>query len=608
MNKKVVIASILMVSNVINAQNREDKLQIADIVITATKTPEDVKKIGKLTYQLDAEDLKRFEGQSLAEVLTTVPGIEINGDEQAFGSTIGIYARGGRSKDVVILIDGVPVTDVSQSSNSYYDLNLIQLNSVERIEVVKGGNSILYGSSAVAVINIVTKKASKEGLSGHLGIEAGSYDTYGMNFGFRGKEDRFTYSLLGGYKRSQGISAVEQDRELDEKDPGFSHNYRLDLGYDLGSTKIGLYTSFKMIDAEYDFPGKANGDYTYETTEKSYGFHANNKHTKGNLTLLGRYTLHEREQYNSLISNAYYVDLYEAYSFDKNLTVLLGASYNHKNYSQTSPSGNLELSAKENKYESYNPYVQLHYTKDNLALLGGLRYNIESDFDNALVYSFTPSYSLNELVEDWDFVFRAGLSSSYVTPSLYQLHEKWSGNEDLEATKSLSYEGGFSAHRDMFSLNVTYFNREEKDPVYYDYIKFHYAQLVGTYFYDGVELDIELTPMSKMKIGSAYTYTNVKKKENRLKIPAHKVASYVRLNLMEGNNITLEHIYTDKREALKGGSLKPYHLVALKVSQELKGGFHAYFSANNLFDEEYQESYGYTTKGRNYTGGLSYQF
>ena len=126
------------------------------------------KNVGKIIYTITQETIKNNAGKTISDLLNEIPGVEINGNFSTKGQNLGYYIRGGRNRQVAILINGVAVNDPS-SFNGDFDLRQIDINQIERIEVLKGASSTLYGTgAATGVINILLKKASKKRVCCHF--------------------------------------------------------------------------------------------------------------------------------------------------------------------------------------------------------------------------------------------------------------------------------------------------------------------------------------------------------------------------------------------------------------------------------------------------------
>jgi outer membrane receptor protein involved in Fe transport len=134
---------------------------LADVSISAPKYPEKLARTGKVVSVISAEMIQANQGKSLGELLQQSVGVAVVGARSAPGTNQEIYVRGANTGHVLLLMDGFPLNDPSHIS-SVMDWNLINLSNIERIEILKGGQSTLYGSDAMAaVINLVTRKNAK---------------------------------------------------------------------------------------------------------------------------------------------------------------------------------------------------------------------------------------------------------------------------------------------------------------------------------------------------------------------------------------------------------------------------------------------------------------
>ena len=182
MNNKIVRISALFVlmTNCVFAQQKDSiasKTELDEVVISDSKFALPKEKSGKVITKITTEDLKMKQGQSVATILNSVAGVEINGSQSAAGKNLGYYIRGGKSNQVLILIDGIPVTDASGISLEY-DLRLLPAEQVESIEIMKGASSTLYGTgAATGVINIRLKKSGKNAIQGNGYWNVGTYNT-----------------------------------------------------------------------------------------------------------------------------------------------------------------------------------------------------------------------------------------------------------------------------------------------------------------------------------------------------------------------------------------------------------------------------------------------
>lgn len=152
----MMLAAVIFLNSSAFAQ--QDTSSIDEVVVTATRDLVKQSQTGKVVSVIDNQTLERNVGRSLSEILNENSVFFINGANQAAGSNMDYYLRGSATSNTLVLIDGIPVSDVSQI-NSYFDFNSISPAQVEKIEILRGAQSTLWGSNAVAgVINIITKK------------------------------------------------------------------------------------------------------------------------------------------------------------------------------------------------------------------------------------------------------------------------------------------------------------------------------------------------------------------------------------------------------------------------------------------------------------------
>ena len=169
MKRRFLVMAAVIISSKLQAQLvpalREDSTaskQLDEVIVTATKFQQKQSTTGKVVTVIDQATLQRNAGKTITEILNYQAGVFINGTNNNPGTNQDVYFRGAATGNVLILLDGVPVGDASQINNSF-DLNNINTAQVERIEILKGAQSTLWGSDAVAgVINIITKKNSNK--------------------------------------------------------------------------------------------------------------------------------------------------------------------------------------------------------------------------------------------------------------------------------------------------------------------------------------------------------------------------------------------------------------------------------------------------------------
>ncbi|MFH1245807.1 MAG: TonB-dependent receptor, partial [Candidatus Omnitrophota bacterium] len=187
---------------------------LGEVVVTATKTEGYQSQTGSSTTVITAEDIKKTGKTTVQEVLRAVPSIAVTRNG-AFGGSTLVYLRGAKPGHTLVLIDGIEVNDPMSADRSFNFAHLTTDN-IERIEVVRGAQSPLYGSDAIGgVINIITKKGQGRP-QWEIASEGGSYNTFKETAGLSGGAEKLNYSFLASYMNSDGISKAANTAEKDD--------------------------------------------------------------------------------------------------------------------------------------------------------------------------------------------------------------------------------------------------------------------------------------------------------------------------------------------------------------------------------------------------------
>lgn len=643
MKKTVKAAAFLaMLSTCAYAQVKEssDVNQLDEVVISDTKFAQSKEKSGKVIEVITAKDLENKAGQNLANVLSQVVGVEINGNQSANGKNFGYYIRGGKNRQILILIDGIPVTDASGISLEY-DLRLLPVEQIERIEVMKGAASTLYGTgAATGVINITLKKAGKQALQGTAYANIGSNNT-ADNHKYNGQDFNQGFSVNGQYQKinffaglnsteTKGMSQIAGENY--EPDSFSRQNILTRLGYNV-TDKLSLefFGNYDKISNNYDQPFDNTGfnDVALNKTASEqfrFGFAPKYKYNKGELNINSGFTKIKRDysEFNSYTSGTDYslyesrsavVDAFNKYKFSNAFFIVTGANFQFHDMASHTPYST--IMREDTRFNMIDPYLTLVYdTPFGLNINLGSRLNIHSEYGSHLVYNINPSYNF---ATDFPLKVLASYSTAYITPSLYQLYSEY-GNTKLAPEENTTVEAGFETElfNKKLKLNAVGFYRDQKDSFdfYYDSTNFqgYYINIDGKNKAKGVETDLIVNLTSKVKISGNYTFTQVDKALDRL-IPKHKVNAGVEYQATTRTFFNLSYQYFDARnDAFFDGNtfstgqvkLDSYQLVnALVKYTVIKNRLTVFGAATNIFNKDFTENIGYSARGRNFKIGLN---
>ena len=276
MQRHFFVGAALVLSTLLHAQ--QDSSYLQEVIVTANKYEKKQSQTGKVVSVISSEMLRQSGGRSLGELLNQVAGVTVPGANNNLGSNQTINIRGGSAGNALILLDGIPVNDPSVISN-YFDINLLSVDQIERVEILKGGHSTLYGSDAVAgVVNIISRKGAREKNKPALNasLSGGSFGTLRSSMGISGKQEKFDYLVQLSAITSQGFSAAtDTSGNADfDKDNYRQQTARVQAGYKTGAhSRIfvnSLYSRYKTsLDASAFTDEK---DFTADNINKLIGW------------------------------------------------------------------------------------------------------------------------------------------------------------------------------------------------------------------------------------------------------------------------------------------------------------------------------------------------
>ena len=631
MKKQLLIVSVLacnFVNTNLFSQEKKEKIEsLEEVVVTATKFETNKKNIGKIVYKITQETIENSRGKSIVDLLNDVPGVEINGNFSTRGQNLGYYIRGGRNRQVAILLDGVNVNDPS-SFNGDFDLRQLDINQIERIEVLKGASSTLYGTgAATGVINIILKKASKNSFSGTFNSSVGTNsssennrfaaDEISTNFNFNGTLGKLDYLFALNGNGSKGLSAAKNSGNKEFEEDVFSRqNMLLKLNYSVNNKfKIGILTSIDEFSTDFDgfdfdpisFASiPADKDNNLESFQKRFAVNADYSYSKGELKLRTFYTDIKRTE---TPSNDFFkgevlgFDIFNNYKFTNEISLLTGFTAQFQDMIQRTSFSTIEEG--KGKQHFYDPYISVNYNSSfGFNLNAGSRLNIHNEYGSNFVFNVNPSYNFtinNNLIK----VFTS-YSTAFVTPTLSEIFTKLPSIGELLPEEDTTIEGGFDITlSEKFNINATYFYREETNKIGYDPTTFQTINDLGTFLARGFETEVNFKMNSKLSFLANYTHIN--RDENLLlKIPQNKFFIKADYNLTNSTFTSLSYRFVDETTDFGNVSLDAYNLVDFFINHSLLDGKVTFYgSITNIFNENFQEIAGFTTRGRNYSLGLN---
>jgi vitamin B12 transporter len=633
------------------SQSDSSVTTLDDVVITANRFPQKQQQTGKVLTVIPRSILEKSTGKNLGEILNQYAGLNVIGANNNPGTNLDVYTRGAGLGNTLILIDGVPIYDVS-SISSAFDLNFFTTDMVERVEILKGGQSTVYGSDAVAgVINIIPRKSSKKPVQLNASAAAGSFGTYRLGAGMNGSQKELSYNLQYQYLKTTGLSSAldTTGKEGFDKDGLNQHNINAGLNGKF-SEKLGWKLMGQANLYKADLDANAFSDDKDNTVDnKNYMAGAGLTYQLTNTTIHANYNLNttSRSYLDDSVSvggfskfstsdyqgTSHFAELYANTKINEHLSFIAGADARlqktEQDFLSISDYGPFEnkLSGDSAKIDMYSIYASAFLNSGKgFFLESGVRLNNHSLYGSNLTYTINPSY----LAGSWKFFFN--LSTAFKAPTLFQLYDAYSGYPSLKPERSTSYEGGiqYSAFENAWQSRVVLFQRNLKDGIDYSFIDYRYfnnnrATDRGVEFesmyrkgrwnftFNYTYLNGEVTTVKYVYDPNSFSYVpdGDTTYNYQFRRPRHSI------NLFAGYQFT-NKLFVSAHARFVGKRYEPrfmdaplelesYKVFDLFGEYRFSKNLRVFLDIKNLFDEDYVDIKGFTTRPINFMAGVNIQ-
>lgn len=628
MRKQFFSVLLCWLGLIVQAQDSLRSGQLNEIVVTATKFPKSIGETGKVLTVIDESQIQKSLGKDISQLLNEQAGVVVNGANSNPGKDKAVYLQGAGSAYTLILLDGVPLSDPSGINGGAFDLRLLPLEQVERIEIVKGSQSTLYGSDAIAgVINIITKKGGVKPINVFGSMAYGSYNSFRGSGGMSGSTRKLDYNLAYNHFTSAGFSeAKDTTKSQHFKKNGVTQNSvqanfswrpvsKLTINpffrynnffstFDNGPFSDAPNNSGRLsllnagTQAQLQLPkGKLNFWYGYENSQRLYNYNS------------------VKYNYHGKFENA---DAFLLHNFSRKAQLLGGVTFQQwKMFDTTTLKKNPDISL-------VSPYLSFYVRNmSGFSLEVGGRQNLHSRYGNNFTWSFNPSYVMAQ---------RAKLFFNYSTgfkaPSLNQLYSQYGANPNLKPETSQSIEVGtelFSA-TNKFNVRAVAFVRNINQAIFYQVqpnYTYNYVNLARQRDH-GWELEstLQVNPKvtlkgfyafvagqftTKTSAGSDTTYNNLlRRPKNSFGVSINcllteKLSASVQLKTF-GDRLDQ---YYDSNFNLKTITLQAYQLLDIYLEYQLIKKTKIFLDLRNVLNQNYMEVYGYSTLPFNIQAGIN---
>ncbi len=623
MKKLFVFLGILIFSYLVNASEMA-KIE-EETTVTATKEEVSIKEISKKVVVVTKEEIENSGAETVADVLKTVPGVIVNSSGSTGGIT-NVYLRGAKPGQTLVMIDGIEVSDTISVDNSF-DFSSLTAGDIQRIEVVYGSTSVVYGSDAMAgVINIITV-SKKDGSS--LKLEGGSYSTKSGAFSYQNSHNNLTYWVKGSYFDTDGISSASEKYGNTEKDGYENKTAIFGINYQLCDSNLQFSGIYIDANGDLDNFGGTYGDnpnYTYDRTNTYLKGSWSKENVWGNSSKTAVTITYSKTERNltdpGLILGNYNGEQYKI-NWHNTLTVAninnlaFGVEYENEKgdsyYKSVSSFGEFESIFDNKDMSTTGVYLIDRISLSNSQTVElGIRYEDNDMFGSKTTYQ--AGYVKD--VENVGLTFRVNAGTSFKAPSLYQLFSDY-GDKNLKAEEGNTYEIGFDkqlfAGSTVFSATYYYYNFDnliDFDSALFKYQNIKEAELKG--------FEIAVHYYSE-HFNCSFVYNDYKTEDKETNEPwLRRPDNSFTFNMNFIYNkfsCNLNGVYNGERNDLNFSTwpaenivLDSYTVFNAKVNYKVNKNLSVYVKGRNITNEDYELVYGYGTYGDTYFGGVVFTF
>ncbi len=595
----VLLAGIVLFLSgaVCSAEEEYKAFDLGEVVVTATSTERSVEDISATVSVITREEIEASNATSVMDILAGLPGVFVKKQETFGRADINIRGIGQNGRRIMVLIDGRPVKVSLFGCTVTHSL---PLDNVERIEVVRGPASVLYGTDALGgVINIITREAG-EGFETDVTASYGTYDTRQYLLRHGGKSERVDYYVTADKKETDGH---RPNGGYDGED------YTAKFGYCL-TENVKAVLSGKYFDGKKEKPGavsaptpddrqdyeRAAVDLTFDGDfgrwDSSLKFYHNYGHHQFHGTDLWH---HKDYTYGAMFKHS--SRLWE----DNELT--MGIDYRLQEGKKLPPQPEGEY----DKHEHAFYFLNEHTLGDDVILSMGMRYNEDSIYGGFWCPHGGLVCHLNE-----ETSVRFAANKAFRSPQLNELYMFPPSHTDLDPEEVWNYEIGMDRKlTDWLSADIVLYRMEgdnlieTRDNPSPPPMKMFYN--TGEFTFEGVELGLDFLLGGGFSGNFFYTYldsgeNSAGRPENKLDLALScrrgKLAGYLTGQYVSGLYHSDNH--QDK--------LSDYFVAGAKATYQVSSNLKAFLAVDNILDEDYEIEMDYPMPGTTFTGGITAAF
>jgi vitamin B12 transporter len=620
------VATVLLLSlpaTLYAQEATEESTELPGMVITATRgeTPSD--QVGSSVTVITAEQIEKSQKTAVADLLRTVPGLDVvrSGGQ---GQVVSVFTRGSNSNHTLVLIDGIEATDPSNPTNQF-DFSSLQVDDIERIEVVRGPQSTLYGSDAIGgVIQIFTKRgvAARD----YAQLETGRFGTHTGRGGVHGGDKWVNYGLTFSLHKTDGVSAFPQGDEED----GYNNKTLAAYVATRPTVDSTLDFSLRRVESETDIDGYDSTTFLYaDDTDARLDSEQWFARMQGGYSLLeGRWTQtlglsltdYDRTNENGpepaattpgkneFKGKKTRLDWVHRFRLDDAHQLTFGLE-SEKEKAELSAGQNPDTGTDGIFLQDHIRVTEAFYTTL------GLRRDKHDDFGSETTYRIAPAY----LIPETGTRLRASYGTGFKAPSLSALFESFPpfffANPDLKPERSKGWDIGIEQQwlEDRLKLELTYFNNEIEDLIAVDPVTFSTLVNIGESSSKGYELALRYQWLPTLGLGLGYTHNRAIDEDSGndlVRRPRKKADVFVDWQALPQLAVNFAGRYVGEHDDFDADFNRvvadSYSVFDLALAYTLDSQWTLLGRIENAFDEDYEEVSGFGSPGRGLHAGVRF--
>ena len=610
---------------------------LKEVVVTANRVDVPLQDVTSSSTVITLTELEQKQAGTVLDAIQSVPGVDIAQTGQP-GETASVYIRGTNPEHTLVLFDGIPLNDPIGAPGSYDYLDGLSLDDVKQIEVIRGPQSTLWGSNAIGgVINIIPQSGPSP-LGGSVLVEGGSYGTSHEAASAHGGDNGGYFNVDVSHFNTSGFPALEAQYGGTVNNGDDNNTASLGVGSNLTSNlQENILVRYSQSNTSIDADNEnfvLGDDPDYFALQKQFmaASHTDWKLLDGSWEQILTASFADDNRLFNGVSNPYNT-YFEQGNFDgqtaqinwqnnirlaKEETVVVGIQGQQQWAISNDTNGYSDVtgSAFTSVVPGTTVQIASAFIESQTSIEDNFFFNLGGRWDDHSQYGVHTTYQagLAYVVPDLNTKLKANYGTGFLAPSLYQLYAPTYGNASLLPETSVGYDIGFEQPigKDL-TVGASYFDNDLTNLIQFVNI---YSNVGQARSY-GVESFVEFKGVKNLDIKGNYTYDNAQDliaNVPLLRRPQNKASGDVDYQLdAAGLGASLIYVGNSFDENFVTGSgnivpLASYFLVNLRAFYQVNSQVKLFARVDNLFNQYYEEAFGYTTPGLSVYGGTKVSF